>query len=618
MKSNFVVSAHRDMWLPNAKRLFAVDPYIVHVLEREGWFADYDEVQVAAVSRSTREEFIHDHEFVDRKFHQYSDILAQRLDELHGSNHGSRFWRKAFSLSILRHVTLCYDLYTACEINLKPMLHECRVLGQESYRIPVDFDEHRQMFQNTDFGREQLFSVYCGLYYPGRFTSWNSGTTSPIAVACLASQKAGGLEQRITRGQILLRIARKLLRGATRPVSTGRRILYRLLRTRNPRVGIMESYFSPKHMERLEFESWSRIQSILLPELSVSDSPPRWDLRARLVRDEPNFDRFDKFVFACLRHGMPRIFVEDFSNVYTQLNIFFDKYPELRWIVCEAWIGKTLPSLALAVLQSRNVKHIYNEHNYLSHFFLGSNLKYLVPLVDEFASLGWEDSSIPNLVRSASLFQWVDKDATYNKEHEILFVMSLPLTFAPEINAAYGESGAYRAQEYLVMNQRFLDRLGEDTLGEMYIRSYPQRDTRDWLAWDQAFVLAPYLSKAKVHENNSSISGKKLIQQSRLVVVNYLSTTYLESIIADIPTIFILNKDAYLLTEKYMGFFDVLIDAGVCQTNPEDAADFVNRIKDNPERWWRSSAVRKAKSAFLNANIGNPEVIIQHLLDKAK
>ena len=613
MKSNFVVSAYRDIWLPDAKKLFVLDPYISHVLEREGRRGDYDEVQVAAVSRSTREEFIHDHEFVDRKFHQYSDILAQRLDELHDSNHGSRFWRKAFSLSILRHVTLCYDLYTACEINLKPMLHECRVLGQESYRIPVDFDEHRQMFQNTDFGREQLFSVYCGLYYPSLFPSWKSDTLLPIPDVRPTLQESRSYWQRVTQGQFLSRIARRLLTIVSLP-----RIAHRLLRTRNPKVGVIQTGFSQKQMEQLEFRSWGRIQNIPWPEISLSASTPRWDLRERLVRDDPHFDRFDKFAFACLRHGMPKIFVEDFSSAYAQYNSYFDKYLNLRWVVSEWWIGHSQTSLALAVLQNRNVRHIYNEHNYLSHFFLGSNLKYLVPLVDEFASLGWQDSSIPNLVRGASLFQWVDKEATCNKEHAILFVMSLPLTFAPEINAAYGESGAYRAQEYLVMNQRFLDRLGEDTLGEMYIRSYPQRYTRDWLAWDQAFVLAPYLSKVKVYENNSSISGKTLIQQSRLVVVNYLSTTYLESIIADIPTIFILNKDAYLLTEKYMGFFDALIDVGVCQTKPEDAADFVNRIKDNPERWWRSSAVRKAKSAFLNANIGNPEVMIQHLLEKVK
>ena len=187
----------------------------------------------------------------------------------------------------------------------------------------------------------------------------------------------------------------------------------------------------------------------------------------------------------------------------------------------------------------------------------------------------------------------------------------------PEINTCYGESGAYRAIAFIDMNQRFLARLGEETLSKLYIRSYPLKLVRECLTWDQSIALAPYLSTVKVYDDDSPISARSLMQRSRLVIVNYLSTAYLESIIANIPTIFIWNQDTYLLTEKYMGVFDALIEAGICQTNPDDAADFVNRIKDNPERWWHSSEVQRGRAAFLNANIGNPEVMIQHLLAKA-
>ena len=311
------------------------------------------------------------------------------------------------------------------------------------------------------------------------------------------------------------------------------------------------------------------------------------------------------------------MFVEDFPQVYTRLNLHFNRYSDLRWVVCEWWIGQTHSALALAVLQQRDIKHIYNEHNYLSHFFVGSNLKYLSPLVDEFVSLGWEESSIPNLIRGASLYPWIEKDDENVKEHDILLVLGLPLTHVPEINAAYGDSGAYRALEYFDMNQRFLARLGEETLSKLYIRSYPLKLTREWLTWDQSIALAPYLSKVKAYDEDSPISARSLVQRSRLVIVNYLSTAYLESIIADIPTVFIWNKDTYLLTENHAGFFDALIEAGICQTNPEEAADFVNRIIDKPEGWWHSSEVQKGRESFLKANIGDPEVMIQHLLAKA-
>lgn len=615
MKSNFVISAHQDAWLPGAKKLFAADPYIAHVLEREGRISEYEEIQVALALRMTREEFQRDHEFVDSKYRQYIPILSRRFDELHGTSHGERFWQKALSLAILRHMSLCYDLFQACEANFNPILHDCRVLDEASYFIPLDFDDHRRIFQNTDFGQEQLFSVYCGLFYPGQFVPWQGNAPSPslgVPASSIDTESVSTQLKSLWRRLTLRRVVRRLWHTLRRGTSWLRRILW----ARNPRVGIMNAYFSAEHMSRLMTESRGRIQIVPLPEMPTSTTSPLWELRKKLAREEPNFDRFDKFVFACLLHGMPKIFVEDFPRVYKHLNLHFDNYKNLRWVVCEAWIGHTLPSLALAILRQRGVKHIYNEHNYLSCFFVGNSLKYLAPMVDEFVTLGWEDKSIPNLVRGASLFQWVEKNSECEKVHEILFILGLPQTHVPEISAAYGDSGAFGALRYFDMNQRFLAGLGEETLSKTYIRSYPSWKIPDWLTWDQSFALAAYLNKVKAYDD-VSISGRLLMQQSRLVVVNYLSTAYLESIIADIPTVFFWNRDTNLFAEKYLGAFDALIEAGICQINPEHAADFINRIKDNPEGWWHSAAVQKSRKAFLSAYIGTPEVMIQHLLAKA-
>lgn len=611
MKSNFVVSADRNIWMPDAGRLFATDPYIVHVLEREGLREKYPEIDVAPVLRSTREEFVRDHDCVDGKFNQYSELLSQRLDELHGTSHGRSFWRKAMALSLLRHVTFCYDLFQVCEAHLNPEFHDCRVLDPACFRIPGDFDEHRQIFQNTELGQEQLFSIYCGLFYPGQFRSWQSATdaTNSDSEASVPQVRRDGRN-----------VAGLVLRGVSSLLNDPRRVmrnvLDRVLRVRSPRLGIIDCSFSPEYVDRLQIESLGRIQPVPLPAIELSNSAPQWDLRDQLVRDDPGFDRFDQFAFACLRHGMPRMFVEDFAQVYRRLDAHFNRYPDLRWVVCEWWIGHSLPSLALALLRQRGVKHIYNEHNYLSYFFVGNSVKHLAPLVDEFVTLGWEDKSIPNLVRGASLFPWVEKDNAHEKEHDILFICGLPLTHVPEITTAYGDSGAYRALEYFDMNDRFLARLGEDTLGKLYFRAYPAWITRSWLTWDQSFALAKYTRKAKRYDDSTS-SGRLLMQQSRLVVVNYLSTSYLESIIADIPTILLWNKKTNLFTEEHMGAFDTLIEAGICHTTPESAADFVNEIKDNPERWWQSAKVRNGREAFLKANIRGAEVMIQYLLKKS-
>jgi putative transferase (TIGR04331 family) len=613
MTANFVVSAHREIWMPNVRKLFAVDSYIHHVLEREGRLSDYQEIEVAPASRSTREDFIHDHEFVDRKFHQYQDLLAKRLDELHGTNHGNYFWRKAMALGVLRHVTFCYDLFQACERHLNVALHDCRLLDQESFVIPEDFDSHRQIFQHTDLGQEQLFSVYCDLFHPGRFVSWK-GVMQPTSQSSeLRKPRLRGLFSRLVPN----RIARVFSVILDNPARLANEVIGWFLRIRSPQIGIIGCLFSPEHRHRLAVESVGRIQTIPLPKTPIFTSSPQWNMRDLLVREDPGFDRFDKFVLACLRHGMPKMLVENFSKTHAHIKRHFNRYTDLRWVVCEIWIGHSLSSLSMAVLSLGRVKHIYNEHNYLSHFFVGNNLKYLVPLADQFATLGWGDSSIPKLVRGASLFQWIENKRSRIKDIDILLICGLPMARAPEINASYGDSGAYRALEYFDLNARFFASLGDETLRTIYCRGYPSSVVRGWAIWDSTFMLERYIKKLKTYDDSAN-SAKLLMQRSKLIVSNYLSTAYLEAIIADIPSVFLWNRATNMFLGKYANAFDALIASGICQTSPEEGARFINKIKDDPDKWWRSSVVQKSRQIFLDANIGNPETMIEYLLTKQR
>lgn len=614
-KSNFVISAFRDIWIPNAKCLFATNPYVVHALERDGRLSEYEDIKVAKVQRVTREEFQYDHDFVDLKFHKYMQILAHRLDELHGTTHGERFWDKALCLSILRHITQCYDLFKACEDNLDLTIHDCRVLDQSNYCVPNDFDEHRKFFQDTDFGREQLFSVYCGLFYPGRFKSW----VSPDYVySLLRDRNTESLQERVRHFRARFK-PRKVIRGIGNRVRNILLSAFRQLGFSSIRVGIMDCSFSHQNVDRLVSESRGRIQPISCPVMPASTSNPNFSQRKFLVRSEPWFDRFDNFVFASLLHGMPKMYVEDFLQTYAHFNSFFNRYSTMRWVVCEWWIGSARSSFATAVLSQRGVRHISVEHNYISHYFLGANLKYLAPLADEYATLGWGDPSLPNIVRGASLFQWVENDIKSSKKHDILFLMTAPIAYMAEMSATYGGiDGAYGATIYFDWSRRFLAGLGDDALSKLYIRAYPLLASQQWLVWDTALELKSFTGRVKAYDDDSSISARLLIQQSRLVVVNYTATSYLESIISNIPTVFFWPKDCKFLSEKYTDVFDELINVGICQVNPEEAAAFINRIKDSPEDWWNSAEVQKCRKKFLKNNFGDPEFMIQYLLEKAR
>lgn len=596
MRANFLVSAHPQARISAARRLFVTDPYVTYVLKKSGELKKFEEVVSADPVRVTREAFARDHEFVDRKYHQYVPILARRLNELHGTEHDQRFWQKALSLALLRHITFCYDQFQTCEANLRPEQHDCRILSESSFFVPKDFNEHRRFFQHSDYGQEQLFSVYCRMFHPLRYEEWsgrhqwpNEHEKVPIAATSLRS-----LSVRFNP----------------------RRLVRRLLRLRSPTVAIIRSYFSAENFDRLLFASRGRIQFIHMPEDIPSPSPADPVLRESLSHIEEGFDRFDRFAFAALRHGMPKAFVEDFPAACARYQSFLGRHRDLRWIVCEAWIGDAGSALLLALAGEAGVRHLYNEHNYLGHPFLGNNLKYIFPLVDKFATLGWDDGRAPNLVRGASLFPWTEAGVARNPR-DLLYIASIPLARAPEINAGYGESGPVNAPRYISFVCTFFDSLSEETKGEIVFRGYPSRHERVMQAYDLKYLLGERIAGMK-RIDATAPSARLLMREARLVIADYVSTAYLEAMMSDIPTIFFWNPDAYLLDEPCRGIFDALQGAGICQTNPVQAARFLETVKEDPESWWRSPLVRQARNQFLSANMGEPESMIRRLLTLTK
>jgi putative transferase (TIGR04331 family) len=591
MKANFLVSALPKARIQSARELFITDPYVKHALEVSGELARYEKVVVAYPSRSTREAFERDHEFVDRRYHRYVTILAERLNEVHGVCRDRSFWQKTLSLSLLRHITFCYDLFQVCEANLRPDTHDCRILAERSFSVPDNFNAHRHFFQHTNFGQEQLFAAYCRSFHPGSFTEFDDVHQWPAPSAA----EAGG---------------KRPLHGMApfHPV----RIVRRLLRFRQPTIAVIKSFFSESNLNQLLLRSRGRIQYVQMPAVPPPSTSIDVSRRNALCRDGEGFDRFDRFAFAAFQHGMPKALVEDFDAQCKCYSRFLDRLKEVRWIVCEAWIGDAGSAMLLALAAERGIRHLYNEHNYLGHPFLGNNLKYLLPLVDEFATLGWGDGRAPNLVPAASLFPWVEDTGTSPRQ-DILYVASIPLARAPEINASYGESGAVNAPSYLAFIRTFLSRLSDATLNQTVLRKYPTRHARVMQAYDMDHALGDQFARMK-RVDEGARPARALMQEARLVIADYISTTYLEALMSDIPSVFFWNRDAYHLEPSCANFFDGLQRAGICHTDPVAAARFVETIKDEPRTWWQSSAVREARSDFLQQNLGAAEKMIQHLL----
>ena len=503
---------------------------------------------------------------------------------------------------MLRNITLLYDVFKVCEDNFSAEKHDCRILSENSYLVPKDFNEQRNYLQGTAYGQEQMFSTYLNLFYPSCFEGFDDRFSWPkIPGPALESSMGRALSKfkRITPKKIL------------------DRFLYPILRLSQPRVAVIESYFSARNRRDLEIAGRGYIRWLTIRKGFEYSTVIQWDKRTEISQVTKDYDRFDQFFFTSLKYCFPKVFVEDFNQVYSTYDQYFKNFNKLKYVVNESWIGNNYSAMAIAVLQQKGVSHIYNEHNFLSHQFLCSNHKYIFPLVDKFVTLGWSNDSIPNLVKGSSLYEWVVA-SNCSKEHDILYIAGPPAVKSPEISGSYGGFGGFNANLHLKFITSFFGFLSQDTITRIVYRDFPldaypvAQIKPQMISYDQNFVLRDYL-KVFNRVDRTSSSAKELMQKSRLVVADYLGTAYMESMKANIPTIFFFCKDSHFLGDNYEGFYSSLVSVGICQTSPESAATLIESIKDDPAKWWNQEAVQRARSEFLAQNLSDFSILQGYL-----
>lgn len=88
------------------------------------------------------------------------------------------------------------------------------------------------------------------------------------------------------------------------------------------------------------------------------------------------------------------------------------------------------------------------------------------------------------------------------------------------------------------------------------------------------------------------------LNKSRLCIYANNATVYLETFVADFPTIIFWHPDHCELRESAQPYFDSLRQAGILHDTPESAAAKVNEIYQNPLSWWNSPETQEAKDRF--------------------
>ena len=98
-------------------------------------------------------------------------------------------------------------------------------------------------------------------------------------------------------------------------------------------------------------------------------------------------------------------------------------------------------------------------------------------------------------------------------------------------------------------------------------------------------------------DNNGALFKRFL--ESEIVVHNYLGTSYIETMMLNVPTICFYDPNVYLFREEARDLMYDLESVGVIHRSAESAVEFMNKIEGKIQDWWLGGDVQFAKDCFL-------------------
>ena len=495
-------------------------------------------------------------------------IIVNALNSLHGKKHSVNYWRIIIGPWLLFYLHIIYDRlsYLTKAIDNYPKLTTI-LLSEKSYTTPLD-TLHFMCSASEDLYNLQIFSkIFKFMGKTFLCKEYNSSEISDYEKTLKTSYK--------TKFSRILEVLYE-------------KIISFLIQ--KP-IYCNASYLSKMAIFKLIIKSFGKI--VFFRNFTTIKHDKQYDKKDREVFSGLNFGDclFSKCLSCLLHSDIPKSFIENFDDIN---DIVKSKYPKNPGLIASsnAWYCNE-PFKFWAANHSENgiglVGFQYGGADYgaREHFLFRD---YEMSIVDYYFSWGWKDSKGNTEVIPMPANKLVEKKILLSTglEADILWGMtSMPryLIYFPRITSYF--------ERYLDFQIQFLNSLDANCIKSLRVR--PHYQDHGWKIQIRLTDTSPQLRLDSL-EN----SFTKSLEDCKLYVCDHLSTTLLEAIALNKPTILFWDKDINQLKEEYKHYFDSLEAVGVLHYSPESAAITVNNIHNNVDLWWNEKERQKAVCLFKN------------------
>lgn len=502
------------------------------------------------------------HAAVGRLYETVLPILSDRMNALHGTAHGMRYWRIMLGPWLHVYLSVLYDRHAhiawalACHPDLQTI-----VLAESSHVVADNTQDFIERLHLDSFNLQFYSRILVALGY--RFPVRVLDETSRTA----AIADPGWKKRVVRRGTALW------ARAASTAVRT---------------VLLKDSYFS-KPVELALFKgSRGRISPVWGPSVRLPGYVPDLTMRAHLHALPLGDDALSHCIATMLSNDIPTCFVEGYDALRRAACSEFPLTPSTIFSA-NAWYYDEVFKAWAAGCQANGSQLSGSQHggNYGALQCMPSE-DHEMAIVDDYYTWGWERGGTPARVKPmpAPKLAGRERREADNRKKGILWVSTmLPryLVQFPWLPADFAV--------YLSWQARFAAALPQPLAAATRLR--PHREDNQWDLVNRLRDQAPALAI-----ESWDIPFQDSVRACRLYVCDHLSTTFLEALASNTPTVLFWEPRTNIIRPEACEYYDLLRAHGILFDTPEAAAEAVNVIYVDVEAWWNDSGRQRAVARF--------------------
>ena len=516
-----------------------------------------------------REKLYQDYLYLDKLYERVLLNLTECLNKIHKTNHNLRYWMIIIGPWLASFITVLYDRYQSIlrAQELGKVTNTFLAKYEWGANTPEDFNVFLNRFLNDDFNhylytRIIEFTAKIPFQIPNIDQSENASSCSAKRKDLLTLFKDIG-------GQTII-------------------FCQKLLPSRFNGITLVSSYLDTWDLFKLQV-SLGQFPYLVPPKVKSPDSNIDRQIR-EVIFFEPAYNEFERLLLTVIKEQIPKIYLEAYSPMQQAA---FCAYPQKPKVILTAVAYHTNEAFKFWAAHhvGKGVKLVGIQHG----GFYGAGLWFSsedheLRICDRFYTWGWkpENSTIAKPLPAIKLNAIILKAKPKRNGRLLMVLSALPRYFYHMYSVYISASGVL---SYFEDQYNFVKSLSEENQKLLLVRLY-QHDYE----WSQKERWQEKFPKVECYSGPLPILSQ--LKQSRLCIVTYAGTSYLETLAANFPTILFWNPKHWELRPQAQSYFDQLRRAGILYDNSESAAAKVNEICDDPSLWWEQPNIQAARARF--------------------